>query len=77
MKKSFRTTIKDANQTITFCGVGSDKKIPIIERKIHTITLGAISLLLHEKIHLSKAITTTLGTRLLKTFAKNLCTQGG
>ena len=47
----FRLVIEDTNQKIIFCGVGSNHKNSIIKRKIQTLTLGAIALLLHAKIY--------------------------
>ena len=48
-EQHFRSTIEDFNQTITFCGIGSQHQNAIVERKIKTLTLGAIEWLLHEK----------------------------
>ena len=44
----FRSAIEDVNQTIKCCGFGSHHKNTMVERRIQTITLGAIKLLLHE-----------------------------
>ena len=44
-EKPFRSAIKDSNQTITFCGVGYHNKMSFL-KKIQTITLGDITLLI-------------------------------
>ena len=48
-KQYFRSEIEDANQNITFCGVGYYHQNVIFERKIQNIALGARTFLLHEK----------------------------
>ena len=46
-EQPFRSSIEDANQTITFCGVGYHHQNAIFEIKIQTITLGDTTFLLH------------------------------
>ena len=48
-EQPFRSSIEDANQTITFCGVGYHHQNAIFEIKIQTITLGYTTLPLHAK----------------------------
>ena len=55
-----RSEIEYANQTITFCGVGSHHQNSIIERKVQTVTLGARIFILHAKIYWPEAITPML-----------------
>ena len=68
-KQYFRSEIEDANQNITFCGVGSHHQNENFKRKIQTITLGARKLLLHTKIYWPEAITIMLCPHALKAFA--------
>ena len=52
--------IEDANQTITLFWVGSHHQNSIIERKNQTITLGAITMIIHAKMYWPEKITTIL-----------------
>ena len=47
--KPFKSEIEGSNQTITFCGVESHNQNFIVERKIHGLTLGAITFRIHAK----------------------------
>ena len=55
--KPSRSSVEYSNHTITLCGIGSHHQNFIVERKIQTLTLGAGTLILHEKIYLPEAIT--------------------
>ena len=48
-ERPFRSAIDDSNQKITFCGVGSHHKNAIVERTTQNLSLGARTLILHEK----------------------------
>ena len=61
-----------ANQTITFCGVGSHHKNSIVERKFQTLTLGSRKLLLCAKRYWPEAVTPMLWTYELKAFEEKL-----
>ena len=56
----FRSSIDNANQTITFCGFGYHHQNSIFEIKVQTLTLGVIKFLLREKIYCTEEITTML-----------------
>ena len=45
--KGFRDAIINANQTISYCGVGAHHQNGMIERRIKELTLGARTCLLH------------------------------
>ena len=71
-EKPFRSAIEDANQTITFLGVGSHHENVIFERKNQTITLGSRRLFLHTKRYWPEAITAMLLPYALKAFSEKL-----
>ena len=71
-EQPFKSAIEYSNHTMKFCGVGSDHKNTIFYRKIRTLTLGYIILLIHEKIYFPEAITTRLWTYSLKSFSEQL-----
>ena len=71
-KQALRSKIEDANQTITFCGVGSHHQNTIVERKIQTLTLGASTLLPHTKIYLPEEIIEILWLYALMALAEQL-----
>ena len=59
-EQPFRSAIEGSKQTITFCGVGFHHQNYIVESKLQTLTLGAITFLPHAKIYWTEAITTIL-----------------
>ena len=71
-KQPFISEIDDANQTITFCGIGYHNQINMVERKIQTLTLGAITLLPHVIRDWAEVINTMLLHYELKVFAEQL-----
>ena len=50
-EQRFISSIEDSNQTITFCGVGYHHQNTIVERKIQTLTLWDITLLINANIY--------------------------
>ena len=54
-EQTFKSAIEDSNQTITFYGVVSHHKNPIVEIRIKTLTLEAITFLLHAKRYFPEA----------------------
>ena len=62
----FREAIAEANQIITFCGVGSHHQNRIIERYIHDIPKSSRTLFLRVKRHWTKVIGTILWPFFLK-----------
>jgi hypothetical protein len=62
----FQQTIKDANQTITFCAVGAHHRNGIVEWHIKELTLISRTLLLHAKRHWPDYITTMMWPFALK-----------
>ena len=66
------SAIEDANQTIKFCGVGCNHQNAVVERKIQTLTLGAITLLPHVIRDWAEVINTMLLHYELKVFAEQL-----
>ena len=48
-KKSFRAAVDDANQSISYCGVGTHRHNGIFENHIKQITLTSRTLLLYAK----------------------------
>ena len=65
-KKGFRDAVDDANQTISFCGVGSHHQNGIAEKYIQDITVATRVLLLHAKRYWPEAIGTILWPFALK-----------
>ena len=68
----FQKTIKDANQSITFCAVGAHHQNGIVERRIKELTLISRTLLLHAKRHWPDYITTMMWPFALKEAAYRL-----
>ena len=66
----FREAVEDANQSITFCGVGAHHQNAIAERAIKELTLAGRTLLLHAKRHWPEMITTMLWPFALKMAAE-------
>ena len=56
----FVASIKEANQTLTLCGVGAHHQNGIAEARIKILSLGCRTLLLHAKRHWKEATTTML-----------------
>ena len=48
-EQPFISSIEEANQTITFCGVRYHNQNSIVESKIQILTIGSIALHIHEK----------------------------
>ena len=59
-KKGFLDAIKEAHQTIDFCGVGAHHQNGVIERHFQRLTSRARTMLLHSKRHWPPMITTVL-----------------
>jgi hypothetical protein len=62
----FQKAIKGANQSITFCAVGTHHQNGIVERRIKELTLISWTLLLHAKQHWPDYITTMMWPFALK-----------
>ena len=70
VKKAFRAAVDDANQSISYCGVGAHHQNGISENHIKKLTLTSLTLLLHAKRFWPEAITTMLWPFALKTAAE-------
>ncbi len=70
--KGFRDDCTSSNQTITFCGIGSNHQNGIAERKIKDITLGGQTLLLHAKRMFPEYISTILWPFAVKCYEDRL-----
>ena len=64
--------MQDANQTITFCGVGSHHQNAIVERKIQTLTIGDSTFIIHADTYWIDVVTTILCPYEPKAFAEQL-----
>ena len=64
--KGFRDTVSNANQTITFCGVGAHHQNGLVENMIGLLTRWARTSLLHAKRKWPQVITTILWPYALK-----------
>ena len=69
-EKAFRAAVGDANQSISYCGVGAYHQNGIAENHIKQLTLTSCTLLLHVKRFWPEAITTMLWPFALKTVAE-------
>jgi len=69
-EQPFRDACAQANQELTFCGVGAHHQNGIAENHVKQLTLGARTLLLHAKRHWPEAITTMLWPYAIKAAAE-------
>ena len=69
-KKYFRAAVDDANQSISYCGVGTHHQNVLAENHIKQLTLTSHTLLLHAKRFCPEDIITTLWPFALKTAAE-------
>jgi hypothetical protein len=62
----FQQSVKDCNQTITYCAVGAHHQNKIVEQRIKEIPLISQTLLLHAKHHWQDYVTTIMWPFALK-----------
>ena len=71
-EKPFLEAVSDANQQISFCGVGAHHQNAIAERGIKEITLSGRTMLLHAIRHWPEMVSTILWPFALKTACERL-----